>query len=280
MPRSRKLVMVTNDDGVQSSGIVALARAIARYADVAIVAPEQPQSATALSLTFHKPLRVGLVDRAEFRAYAVSGTPGDCVMIGVNKLLPRMPDLVASGINMGDNNTFQDVLASGTVAAALAAALAGIPAIAFSMQVRDESLFALEYDQPDFKRAARVAAEIIQDVLEHGMPRGAEILNVNFPSNVEPTTKIDLTEIARRKYTDRVLVRKDPHGRAYYWLFGERLSQFPEDSDAESVLVKKRISISPMMLRISGPVTPELEELRARVRSRLGGPEQRARRRN
>jgi 5'-nucleotidase len=271
--------MVTNDDGVQSNGLVALARAISKYADVVIVAPEQPQSATAFSLTFHKPLRVSMVDRAEFRAHAVSGTPGDCVMIGVNKLLPRLPDLVAAGINMGDNNSFQDVLASGTVAAALAASLAGIPAVAFSMQVRDESLFALEYDQPDFKHAATVAAEIVGDVLEHGMPRGAEMLNVNFPSKVDSSTEIELTEIARRKYTDKVLVRKDPHGRAYYWLFGERLSEFPPDTDAEAVLIKRRISITPMMLRMSGPVTNGLEDLKERVRSRLERPKQRLQRR-
>lgn len=269
LARSKKLVMVTNDDSVQSNGILDLARAIAKYADVVIVAPEQPQSATALSLTFHKPLRVSQVDREEFRAYAVSGSPGDCVMIGVNKLLPRLPDLVASGINIGDNNTFQDVLASGTVAAALEAALTGIPAIAFSMQVRDESLFALEYSQPNFKKAADFAAEIVRDVLEHGMPSGAELLNVNFPSKVNSRTKIELTEIGRRKYTDKVLVRKDPHGRAYYWLFGERLSDFPQNTDAEAVLIKRRVSITPMTLRMSGPVTDGLRRMKERVKERV-----------
>ncbi|MDV3276910.1 MAG: 5'/3'-nucleotidase SurE [Nitrososphaerales archaeon] len=275
MARSKKLVMVTNDDSVQSNGIIDLARAIAKFADVTIVAPEQPQSATALSLTFHKPLRVSQVDREEFRAYAVSGSPGDCVMIGVNKLLPRLPDLVASGINIGDNNTFQDVLASGTVAAALEAALTGIPAIAFSMEVRSESLFALEYDQPDFKKAAEFAAEIVRDVLEHGMPNGAELLNVNFPSKVDSGTEIELTEVGRRKYTDKVLVRKDPHGRAYYWLFGERLSEFPENSDAEAVLIKRRVSITPLNLRMSGPITDGLRRMRERVEERLEGTRRR-----
>src|SRR5271157_2642446 len=101
--------MVTNDDSVQSNGVIQLARAIAKYAEVMIVAPEQPQSATALSLTFHKPLRVNRVRRKEFDCFAVSGSPGDCVLIGINKLLPRKPDLVVSGINIGDNNTFEDI---------------------------------------------------------------------------------------------------------------------------------------------------------------------------
>jgi len=263
--------MVTNDDSVRSEGILELAREVAKHAEGIIVAPEQPQSATALSLTFHKPLRVTKVRREEFDCYAVSGTPGDCVMIGVNKLLPRRPDLVVSGINIGDNNTFQDVLASGTVAAALESAITGIPAIAFSMEVEDESLFGLGYSQPDFSKAARVAGEIVRDVLENGMPEGAEMLNVNFPPNVDTSTEIDLTEVGRRKYTDKVIVRKDPRGRAYYWLFGERLPHFPARTDAEAVLMKRRVSITPVVLKFSGPITNDLEDLRKRVEKRLKG---------
>jgi len=270
MSSNRKLVMVTNDDSVQSNGILELARAAAKHAETIIVAPEQPQSATALSMTFHKPLRVNRVRREKFECYAVSGTPGDCVMIGVNKILPRRPDLVVSGINIGDNNTFQDILASGTVAAALESAITGIPAIAFSMEVSGESLFALEYDQPDFANAARIAGEIIGDVLENGMPRGADILNVNFPPKVEPTTPISLTEVGRRKYADKVIVRKDPRGRAYYWLFGERLTKFPPNTDIEAVVMERNVSITPMVLRMSGPITEDLEGLRDRVEAKLG----------
>ena len=270
MPASRKLVMVTNDDSVQSNGIIELARAAAKHAEAIIVAPEQPQSATALSMTFHKPLRVNRVRREKFECYAVSGSPGDCVMIGVNKVLPRRPDLVVSGINIGDNNTFQDILASGTVAAALESAITGIPAIAFSMEVSGESLFALEYDQPDFTNAGIIASEIIRDVLENGVPAGADILNVNFPPKVEPSTPIMLTMVGRRKYADKVIVRRDPRGRAYYWLFGERLTRFPPNTDAEAVVVKRNVSITPMVLRMSGPITKDLENLRERVQRRLG----------
>ena len=271
MPRSRKLVMVTNDDSVQSNGIIQLARAISRYADVIIVAPEQPQSATALSLTFHKPLRVSRIRRKEFNCFAVSGSPGDCVLIGINKLLPRRPDLVASGINIGDNNTFEDILASGTVAASLEAALSGINAIAFSMQVGDEVQFTVGYGQLDFSKAAAVAGEVVRDVLNNGMPGGAELLNVNFPSRMDQTTPIVLTDIARRKYTQKVLVRKDPRGRPYYWLFGERLSEFPPNSDAEAVLKKRRISITPMVLNMTGPISDGLERMKARVEQRMAG---------
>jgi 5'-nucleotidase len=261
--------MVSNDDSVQSEGIIELARAASKFAEVIVVAPEQPQSATALALTFHKPLRVTKVKRGEFDCYAVSGTPGDCVMIGVNKLLPRRPDLVVSGINIGDNNTFQDILAAGTVAAALESAITGIPAIAFSMEVAGESLFALEYNQPDFSKAAEVAGEIVRDVLEHGMPEGSEFLNVNFPSGVNRSTEIALTEVGRRKYTDKVIVRKDPRGRAYYWLFGERLAKFPPGTDAEAVLVGRKVSVTPVVLNLSGPITESLQEMSTRVQKRL-----------
>ncbi|MDE1858567.1 MAG: 5'/3'-nucleotidase SurE [Thaumarchaeota archaeon] len=274
MSQNRKLVMVTNDDSVQSNGIIELARAAAKHAEAIIVAPEQPQSATALSLTFHKPLRVNRVRREKFECYAVSGSPGDCVMVGVNKVLPRKPDLVVSGINIGDNNTFQDILASGTVAAALESAITGIPAIAFSMEVSGESMFALEYDQPDFRNAGVIAGEIIRDVLENGMPEGAELLNVNFPRTVQPWTPIKLTEVGRRKYTDKVMVRRDPRGRPYYWLFGERLTSFPERTDAEAVVVKKHVSITPIVLRMSGPVSKDLSRLRDRVEQRLQKPRQ------
>ncbi|MBI3841193.1 MAG: 5'/3'-nucleotidase SurE [Thaumarchaeota archaeon] len=280
MPRSRKLVMVTNDDSVQSDGLLSLAKEVSRHAEVIIVAPEQPQSATAMSLTFHKPLRATKVRRGPFQCYAVSGTPGDCVMIGVNKLLPRRPDLVVSGINIGDNDTFQDVLASGTVAAALQSAIAGIPAIAFSMEVGDESLFALEYDQPDFSVASFIAGEIAGDVLEHGMPGGADVLNVNFPPGVRTSTEIRLTEVGRHKYTDKVLVRKDPRGRAYYWLFCERLSEFPSNSDARAVLTDRKVSISPMVLNMSGPVSDSLEHLRERVERKVKASGTRGRLRN
>jgi 5'-nucleotidase len=176
---------------------------------------------------------------------------------------------VVSGINIGDNDTFQDILASGTVAAAIEAAIAGIPAIAYSMLVNEESMFALEYNQPDFSNAAEIAGEIARDVLENGMPEGAEVLNVNFPQRVDTTTKIALTDVGRRKYTDKVMVRKDPRGRPCYWLFGEVLSRFPANTDAEAVIAKGMVSITPIELNLSGPLTQSLGALRLRVEKNL-----------
>lgn len=261
--------MVTNDDSIRSRGLVELAKAISRYANVTIVAPEQPQSATALSLTFHKPLRVTELLVSGMKCYAVSGTPGDCVMIGVNKILPRAPDLIASGINFGDNVTYQDILASGTVAAALAGALARIPSISFSMEVPEENVFSLEPGKVNFRGAALIAAEIVNDVLQNGMPEGAEVLNVNFPSEIKSEKGLAITRIARRKYKDRVIVRLDPRRRPYYWLFGERLKNFPRDSDAYAIHMIRTISISPIQLRMTGQITPSLYKLGERVERRM-----------
>lgn len=269
MSENKKLVMVTNDDGIQSNGIISLAKAIRKYADVMIVGPEQPQSATALSLTFHKPLRVSKVRIEDLECYAVSGSPGDSVMIGVNNILPRRPDLVASGINYGDNVTFQDVLASGTVAAAIEASIMGIPAIAFSMEVREDVMFSSEYSDINFSKPAAIAAEIVTDLIENGMPEGIDLLNVNFPSSVGPNTKIELTYIEKRKYKDRVTVRKDPRGRPYYWLWGERLSSFQKNSDAYAVHVERAISISPIVLNLSGPIADSLIALKERIERRV-----------
>jgi 5'-nucleotidase len=261
--------MVTNDDGVQSSGLQKLADAISKYAEVTVVAPDQPQSAAAMSLTFHKPLRISKVLVGNRQCYALSGSPADSTMVGVNKIMRRRPDLVASGINFGDNVTFQDVLASGTVAAALEAALMGIPSAAFSMEVPEETIFAPAHPDIDFSPAALVAGEIIHDILEKGMPRGTEILNVNFPSQINAATKIMVTSIARRKYKDVVLQRADPRGRPYYWLWGQRLTEFKPDTDANAVHEERAISISPIAVNMSAKRTSQVEQLAKRVHKRI-----------
>lgn len=260
----RKLVLVTNDDGILSHGLRDLATSIMKYADVVIVAPDSPQSASALSLTLHKPLRVERFGSGRIESYAVSGTPGDCVVIGIKKVLGRRPDLVASGINFGDNDSLQDILGSGTVAAALKASLMGVPAIAFSMEVREDLVFGIGDEQPDFREAALVAGELVHEVLESGMPRGINILNVNFPGDLSGNSGIALTGVAPRKYVERVQTRRDPRGKRYYWIYSERLSNFPEGSDVQTVVVNKKISMTPITLRMT---KDDLSDLAGLIRS-------------
>ena len=261
--------MVTNDDGVTSPGIVALADALSPRVNVSVIGPEGQQSAAGMSLTFHRPLRVDKVLIHRRACYAVSGSPADSVMVGVNKILPRRPDMVVSGINIGENLTIQDILASGTVAAAMEAALLGIPSIAFSLEVPDSITFVHGLKDQTFSLPAAIAAEISLEVLERGLPVGANLLNVNFPWKTGPRTKVKLTSIEVRKYRDYVIERKDPRGRPYYWMWGSRLPTFRKGSDVYAVHKEKAISISPLSLDLTPHVLTQMRSFGARVGARI-----------
>jgi len=263
------LIMVTNDDGVFSPGIVALADAVSRYARVSVIAPEGQQSAAGMSLTFHRPLRVEKVMVHGRACQAVSGSPADSVMVGVNELLPRRPDMVVSGVNIGENLTIQDILASGTVAAAMEAALLGIPSVAFSLEVPANRRFSHGQKNARFDLPALVAAEIAQEVLTSGLPPGVNLLNVNFPWRTEVGTKVRLTSIEVRKYRDEIVRRKDPRGRPYYWIWGSRLPTYEKDSDVYAVHKDGVISISPLSLDLTPSVAGRVRSLGARIGSRI-----------
>lgn len=260
---------MTNDDGVHSPGLAALVEAVWRLGNVKVVSPEEPRSGTSMSLTFHKPLRVSAALVGSRKAYAVSGSPADAIMVAVHKLSSTKPDLVVSGINFGDNTTFQDVYASGTVAAAIEAAIMGIPSIAFSMEVPDQTIFAPVGLDFDFRKAGSVAAEIARWVLDTGLPPGVQLLNVNFPRNIRESTPVQVTRLARRKFRDYVLERRDPRRRPYYWIWGERLSEFEKDTDAHVVHIRKGISVTPLNLDLVAKPQPSMKGLELSVSSKL-----------
>jgi 5'/3'-nucleotidase len=264
-----RLIMVTNDDGVTSPGITALADAASELGSVMIIAPDGEQSAAGMSLTFHRPLRVTKVRVGRRVCYAVSGSPADSTMIGIHSILPRRPDAVISGINKGENVTIQDIFASGTVAAALSAALMGIPAIAFSMEVPQGRVIVHGRKDPRFAIPARIAAEVLGEVLDHGMPRGADMLNVNFPWGTGWETPVRITSLESRKWRDSVLEREDPRGRPYYWLWGSRMPNFRKDSDAYAVHKLKAISISPLSFDFTPKGNPEFKRFGSKLSSRL-----------
>ncbi len=263
------LIMVTNDDGVTSPGIIALADATSTLGSVMIIGPDGEQSAAGMSLTFNRPLRVTKVHVGRRVCYAVSGSPADSTMIGVHSILPRRPDAVVSGINLGENLTIQDIFASGTVAAALSAALLGIPAIAFSMEIPPHRTIMHGRRSPHFTVPARIATVILKEVLEHGMPRGADMLNVNFPWGTSLRTRVKITSLEARKWRDSILEREDPRGRPYYWLWGSRMPNFRKDSDAFAVHKLKAISISPLSLDFTPNAVHEFKSFESRVSSKL-----------
>lgn len=216
-------ILVTNDDGVQSEGIRALADAMTPLGEVTVVAPMQEASAIGHALTLRRPLRI---EQLAARFYAVDGTPADCVNLGIAVILKaRLPDMVVSGINMGWN-LGDDVTYSGTVAGALEGALLGVPALAVSLQRAPDGVF-------DFGPAAHAAFTVAQFLVAHPLPDRA-FLNVNVPRGAP--AGIRRTVQSKRNHVTKIAERVDPRGKAYYWI-EEGLDEWTphEDSDYQAV---------------------------------------------
>ena len=212
----RPLILLSNDDGVDAHGLAALAAALVGTGTIAVVAPVQEQSAVGHSITVRDPIRAypWAVDGPEgpIWARAVTGTPADCVKLAVQKLLPRKPDLVVSGINHGPN-TAVSVIYSGTVSAATEAAILGVPSFAVSHCSWDAGI--------DFETAGLYARIIAVRVLEHGLPPGV-LLNVNVPDlSTEHIRGVRVTRQARARWEEEFEERRDPFDKPYYWMGGK-----------------------------------------------------------
>jgi len=236
-------VLLTNDDGITSPGLLALARAMTRVATTFVVAPDQERSAASHAITLHKPLRATRtsLEHVDAQVWATNGTPADCVALGVLDLLAQPPDIVVSGINLGAN-LGMDLIYSGTVSGAVEGALFGLAAIAMSVTAfRD-----IHWDP-----AAEFAAHLVRQVAEHGLPPDT-FLNVNVPNR--PSSEIGGVEITRqstRRYVNRVEKRSDPRGRDYYWLTGSAEDvESPAGTDAWAV-AQGRISVTPLRLSMT-----------------------------
>lgn len=218
---SRPLIFITNDDSLHAKGIASLVEAARPFGDIIVIAPDKPQSGMGHAITIHDPLRLqssGIFKGIE--AYSCTGTPVDCVKLGISEILHRKPDLLLSGINHGAN-TSTNVLYSGTMSAAVEGAMEYIPSIGFSLDSFDH--------QADFSTAMQVAEKVIETVLTSGLPKGV-CLNVNIP-NVAPSALkgISVCRQGHAFWEDRFDKRVDPVGKTYYWLTGSFDAQ--EDAD-------------------------------------------------
>lgn len=241
----KKVILVSNDDGIRSAGILKLATALRRAGTVYIVAPDRERSAASHSLTLHRPLRVEEVGP---RMYAVDGTPTDCVTLAVNRLLPERPDIVVSGINKGAN-LGEDVTYSGTVSAAMEGTLMGIPSIAISLAARSDF---------DFSGAARFAFRLVKHVFRKGLPKDT-LLNVNVP-DIKNIKGYKVTKQGKRFFSDAIVEKVDPRGKKYYWIGGD-MERWEGGEDTDFFAIHQGyISITPVHLDMTN--YSSLDELR------------------
>lgn len=236
--KKKPLILISNDDGIESEGIKTLWREIRKFADVIVAAPHTQQSAVGHAITTASPIRVrwNLIDK-NFYGYAVEGTPADSVKLAVRNLLKdKKIDLVISGINQGANTAI-NVIYSGTVSAATEGTILGIPSIAVS-------LGSFEYE--NFAPAAKFASKIAKVVLKKGLPPGI-LLNVNVPALPESKIKgVLITKQGKSDWNDWYEKRLDPNKREYFWLAGEMLNGDKSREYDHKAMVDGYISVTPI----------------------------------
>ncbi|MBI1341410.1 MAG: 5'/3'-nucleotidase SurE [Terrimonas sp.] len=244
--KEKPVILITNDDGVTAPGIRNLVAAVKDLGKVVVVAPDKPQSGMGHAITIGSPLRLNPVHIFEgIEAYQCTGTPVDCVKLAVDKVLHKKPDLCLSGINHGANHSI-NVIYSGTMSAAVEAAIESIPSVGFSL---------LDYSiEADFS-AARKYARIIVEKLLHTRLDKHTVLNVNIPALKDELIKgIKVCRQAYAKYEEDFIERDDPHGRKYYWLTGEFVN-FDKGRDTDVwALAHQYVSVVPVQFDLTNYV--------------------------
>ena len=235
-------ILVTNDDGVHSPGLISLFDAMKNLGDAYVIAPDRERSAVSHALTLHRPLRVEEIGE---RIFSVNGTPTDCVAVGISKILPEKPAFVVSGVNRG-GNLGDDVTYSGTVSAAMESIIMGIPAFAVSLVTRKQRSSSFNFDT-----ASRVALQIGGYVLENSLPYDT-LLNVNVPDvSFKDLTGMKLTRQGKRIYDGSIHETLDPHGEKHYWIGGgEPYWEHGEDTDIQAV-EDNCVSVTPIHLDLT-----------------------------
>src|SRR5271168_2100288 len=224
-------ILLTNDDGYQAAGLRALVEALADFATVSIVAPSREQSGAAQSLTLRQPIVCNQIGERE---WAIDGTPADCVIVALHKLLPEKPDLVISGINHGAN-LGENAYYSGTVGAAREGALHHIPSVAMSLCSKKDTV--------KFENAARVARAAAELILKEGLPDQV-LLNVNVPEPWKGGVKF--TRQSKKITRNQLHEGKDPRGRIYFWLYEQKIDRDVEPDTDYAAIFEGNVSVTPL----------------------------------
>ena len=242
----KPVILITNDDGVTAPGILNLVDAVKDLGKIVVVAPDKPQSGMGHAITIGQPLRlhkIHAIDNVE--TWACTGTPVDCVKLAVDKVLHRKPDICLSGINHGANHSI-NVIYSGTMSAAVEAAIESIPSVGFSL---------LDYSiDADFAGARKYARIVVEKMLKTKLDKHT-VLNVNIPSvPLELLKGMKICRQAYAKYVEDFIERQDPHGRHYYWLTGEFVN-FDKGKDTDVwALDNNYVSVVPVQFDMTNYV--------------------------
>jgi 5'-nucleotidase len=247
--RKKPVILITNDDGISAPGIRNLVEAVKDLGKIVVVAPDKPQSGMGHAITIGSPLRLHAAHSFEgVESYQCTGTPVDCVKLAVDKVLHRKPDLCLSGINHGANHSI-NVIYSGTMSAAVEAAIESIPSIGFSLL--DFSI------EANFEGAKKYARIIVEKLLSTEQDKHM-ILNVNIPAVAAEEIKgIKICRQAYAKYEEDFVERNDPHGRKYYWLTGEFVN-FDKGKDTDVwALANNYVSVVPVQFDMTNYILKE-----------------------
>jgi 5'-nucleotidase len=239
-------LLVTNDDGITAPGLLALARALQAVGEVTVLAPDRNWSASGHVKTMHRPLRVSPAELGDgLTALTTDGAPSDCVALAILGLVDRPIDAVVSGINP-HANLGHDVTYSGTVTAAMEAAIAGLPGLAVSLDSPEGHVGPLDYST-----AAEIAARLTAQVLNRGPLHGL-LLNINVPyAPLEAIRGVAVTRQGQRLYRDALVRRDDPRGRPYYWIGGESPTGVADAGTDFGALAAGYVSITPLQLDLT-----------------------------
>ncbi|MGD8997101.1 MAG: 5'/3'-nucleotidase SurE [Anaerolineae bacterium] len=242
MGSRRPRILVTNDDGIRAPGLLALRNACTEVGDVTVLAPDHNWSASGHVKTMHKPLRVRELTLADGTpALSTTGAPSDAVALAMLGMIEDPIDLVVSGVNRGPN-LGHDVTYSGTVTAAMEAAISGVPAIAVSLSSREDD---------HYGTAAQFAASLARDILDKGLPKGV-LLNVNVPPfPTDELAGVAVTRMGLRIYRDELVRRLDPRGRPYYWIGGPAPTGIEEQGTDIWAIANRYISVTPIQLDLT-----------------------------
>ncbi len=242
-------ILLTNDDGIGAPGLLALKQALQPLGKITVVAPSRNYSAAGHRKTMHKPLRIDETQLSDgSSAWVCSGAPSDCVALALLGFVKEKVDLVVCGINP-HHNLGQDVTYSGTVTAAIEAVIAGIPGMAVSTEAQSPA---------DFETTARAAARLVEALVRHGAPANT-LLNVNVPP--APIKGLRITRQGLRVYRDELVERRDPRGRPYYWIGGERPTGVMEEGTDFWAVEHGYLSITPLQLDLTAyKAIPALEQ--------------------